>query len=149
MDFGIENVNKLTGMTADKQISQIKASVGRGRYRVIAEVKLIGNDIVLLIWGGTKPHIGSISVSIPRPSLKDPQNISATSSVFNFISHKDESVARIFSEKIAAAFNRNTVATAGIHVDKASETDLEKILRNAEDLCSVLINRLERLYEKA
>jgi hypothetical protein len=134
-------LGKILKVAADKKLTEVKATAGKGRFRIAAEAKFIGEDIIISIWGGTKPHIGSIVVSVPRPSLKNSQSISVISSAFNFIGHKDEIVARMFSEKIAATLNRNTVTTAGIHVDNLTEIDIKKILKNAETLCSILIKK--------
>ena len=38
-------------------------------YRVEAEAVRIGKDVLVYIWGGERPHIGSIAAAQPRPSL--------------------------------------------------------------------------------
>ncbi|MEI6125047.1 MAG: hypothetical protein WCQ99_00700 [Pseudomonadota bacterium] len=129
-------------MPADRKNTLLNASTGKGKYRIDAEVRFMGADIIISVWGGTKPHIGTVVISVPRPSLKNPQNISATSSVFNFTGHKDEAVARMFSEKIAAACNRNTVTTAGIHLDSITKNEVRKILKNAETLSVLLLKKI-------
>ncbi len=123
----------------------VRSSVGDDIYKVVAEVKIIGDDLIISIWGGTKPHIGSISVSVPRPGLKDSTSMSSTSSVINLIGHKDEVVARKFSEQLAAKFNRNAIATAGIHIDDITENQINIIIRNTTDLCLDVINKLEEI----
>ena len=126
----------------------VNAATGRGKYRLFSEAKLVGNDIIILIWGGTKPHIGSVCVALPRPSCSNPHNNSSTSSVYNFPAHKDDLISKMFGEKIAATFNTNTVTTAGIHLPDITKSGLNKIIKNAEILCSLLIKKLERLNWK-
>ena len=109
----------------------------------MAEARFIGEDILVSVWGGTKPHIGSVAVAQARPSLQDPRRTSATSSVINFPGHKDETVSRMFAERISSAMNCRCVATAGIHVDYASNNELSKILRNCEKLCSQALTILK------
>jgi hypothetical protein len=121
----------------------VKVSLGKGRYRIEAEAHCIGKDIIVSIWGGTAPHIGSVAAAVPRPSLEDPVKKSATSSVINFVGHKDDTVARLFSEKIAAHFEANCVAAAGIHLDNATQKDIELVLKNCRILCSQLLKKLE------
>jgi hypothetical protein len=116
---------------------------GRGRFCVMAEARFIGEDILVSVWGGTKPHIGSVAVAQARPSLKDPRRASATSSVINFPGHKDDIVSKMFAERISSAKNCRCIATAGIHVDSASNSDLSKILRNCETLCSRMLTILK------
>jgi hypothetical protein len=124
---------------------EVRSSVGDDIYKVVAEVKIIGDDLIISVWGGTKPHIGSISVSVPRPGLKDSTSMSSTSSVINLIGHKDEVVARKFSEQLAAKFNRNAIATAGIHIDDITENQINIIMQNITDLCLDVINKLEEI----
>ena len=120
----------------------VRSSIGDGIFKVIAEVKIIGDDLMISVWGGTKPHIGSISVSVPRPGLKDGISMSSTSSVINLIGHKDEVVARKFSEQLAAKFNRNAIATAGVHIDDITENQINIIMQNITALCLDVINKL-------
>ena len=129
-------------MNQDCLPSQVRSSVGEGIFKVIAEVKIIGDDLMISVWGGTKPHIGSISVSVPRPGLQDNTTMSATSSIINLIGHKDEVVARKFSEQLAAKFNRNAIATAGVHIDDITENQINIIMQNITTLCLDVINKL-------
>ncbi len=121
-----------------------KASSGKGKYRIEAEARIIGKDILVTVWGGTHPHIGSVAVAVPRNSLADPAQISATSSVINLVGHKDDAVARLFSERTAAYFNRNCIATAGIHIDNADKEEIELIIKTCEALCSRILTKLEK-----
>ena len=129
-------------MNQDCLPPQVRSSVGDGIFKVIAEVKIIGDDLMISVWGGTKPHIGSISVSVPRPGLQDNTTMSATSSIINLIGHKDEVVARKFSEQLAAKFNRNAIATAGIHIDDITQNQINIIMQNITTLCLDVINKL-------
>ncbi len=122
----------------------LAASAGRGKFRVMADARFIGDDILVAVWGGTKPHIGSVAVAQHRPSLQNPLRSSATSSIINFLGHKDDAVAKLFAEKIAATMNRRCITTAGIHIDNAGDDDLSQILKNCEALCARLVAILKR-----
>jgi len=127
---------------SEKPVSAKKAAVKSGRAAIKAEAREIGKDIIVMIWGGTQPHIGSVAVAIPRPSRQDPSRISATCSCLNFIGHKDDVIARMVAERIAIAKQKNTVVTAGIHIDNISKTEIRNIVRAAEALCATLIKKL-------
>jgi len=131
--------------THDDMPLKIQSSVGEGVYKVLAEVKIIGEDLLIAVWGGTKPHIGSITVSVPRPGLADSIKISSTSSVINLVGHKDEVVARKFSEKFASKFNKNVIATAGIHIDEITQDQVDALMNNVSDLCNDMILKLEEI----
>ena len=134
-------------MNQDCLLPQVRSSVGDGIFKVIAEVKIIGDDLMISVWGGTKPHIGSISVSVPRPGLQNNTTMSATSSIINLIGHKDEVVARKFSEQLAAKFNKNAIATAGIHIDDITENQINILMQNMTDLCRDIMIKLEGIIK--
>lgn len=100
--------------------------------------------MVAVISGGTKPHVGAVAVAIPRPSLKDADRLSSTSSVFTLIGHKDDEVARQISEALASKLNRVAVVSAGMHIDNATDADIRKILQNAEKASKNAIDILKR-----
>jgi len=78
----------------------LKVSSGKGRTEVTGEVSVIGRDILVSIYGGSKPHIGAVALSIPRKSLKDKDRTSSSTSVFTVTGHKDDEIAKAVAEKI-------------------------------------------------
>jgi len=105
-----------------------------GRYQVHATAMLIGDDLLVAIWGGTKPHIGAVAVALPRPSIADPQITSSTSSVFTLLGHKEDEVVKMVSEHLSARLAKNVVVTAGIHWDHLPEEAIEEIVQNCREL---------------
>ena len=69
-------------------------------YYVQCEVVEMGKDYMLAVYGGDTPHIGSVVMSIARPSLTG-EGIGVTSSVINGTGHKDEDIGRWFAESLA------------------------------------------------
>jgi hypothetical protein len=118
-----------------------------GAYDLEAGVRLIGKDLLVAIWGGEKPHIGAVSVAQPRPSLKDPNVTSATASVFCFVGHKEDELAKATSEILAAALNTQVVVTAGIHWDNISEEGIRKVVKNSEILVDLILEKVASLYQ--
>ncbi len=109
-----------------------RASAGAGKHRVEISLTPVGGDIVAVISGGDRPHVGAVAVAIPRPSLKDGSKTSSTSSVVTLLAHKDDEVARMAAEALASRLNRVVVASAGLHVNKASGADIRKLVQNAK-----------------
>jgi hypothetical protein len=103
-------------------------------YKLSAEVKFIGSDLLVVISGGDKPHIGSVAVAMPRPSLRNRPAMSATSSVYNVPGHKDQAIAQRASEVLSAKLNCTVVVTAGFHSDGISREGIKRVLENAEKL---------------
>lgn len=121
-----------------------KISSGVGKHKVELVLTLVGNDVVAVISGGDRPHVGAISVAIPRPSLKDASKLSATSSVFTLTGHKDDEVTRPASEALAKELNGVAVVSAGVHIDGASREDIRKLVENTKKALKDAIRMLKK-----
>lgn len=114
-------------------------------YKVNAEVRLIGSDLLVVISGGDRPHIGSIAVAMPRPSLQNRGVMSATSSVYNLPGHKDQVIAQRVSEVLSSKLGRNVVVMAGFHSKGISEKGIKKVIENTEKLARKIHTSLKKL----
>jgi len=110
-----------------------------GSFDLEASVRQIGEDLLVAVWGGEKPHIGAVSVAHSRPSLKNPKNLSATSSGICFSAHKEDELVKAISEVLAATLNTRVVVTAGIHWDNIGEDGIKKVIKNSEILVGLII----------
>jgi len=116
--------------------------VSKGRLKTSGFVQEVGQDILVSVWGGTRPHIGAVGIAVPRHSLKNPKKWSATSSNFTFAGHKEDTLVKKISERLAAKVRRNVVVTAGIHWDGITLKEIKTI----ENLSGKLSDRiLEKL----
>ena len=119
------------------------AKVSRGRLTIHASIQKMGQDILVSVWGGTHPHIGAVAMAVPRPSLKDPQKVSATSSNFTFVGHKEDLLTKKISEKIASQLKTNVVVTAGVHWDKLPPNKIETVEKLTDTLTDLILKKLE------
>ncbi len=85
------------------------------------------------------PHIGAVAVSIPRPSLVNPRQQSASTSVFTLVGHKEDELARPMAAELARALDRTTVVVAGVHIHRARAPDLDKVFENAGRVVEAII----------
>jgi hypothetical protein len=108
----------------------------------------VGQDILVSVWGGTRPHIGAVGMAIPRPSLKNPKKWSATSSNFTFIGHKEDTLVKTISERLAARLRRNVVVTAGIHWNGITFSEIQTIQHLTQKLSDQIIKKLKTSKEK-
>jgi len=115
-----------------------------GRYQIHASAVLIGEDLLVAIWGGTRPHIGAVAVALPRPSLADPQITSATSSVFTLLGHKEDEIVKMVSERLSARLGKNVVVTAGIHWDNLPEEGIEEIVSHCRELADEITTQISQ-----
>ncbi len=118
-------------------------------YDLEASVRQVGEDFVISIWGGDAPHVGAVAIAQPRPSLKDPQTISSTASVFCVLGHKEDEMAKAISEILSATLNTRVVVTAGIHWDRLSPEGILRVIRNSEVLTELILKRIARLKSKS
>lgn len=108
-----------------------------GSFEISAHTMLVGDDILILLTGG-RAHIGAVAIAQPRPSIEDAQRISATSSVFTHIGHKEDVVAKAMSEDISKGLNRKVTVAAGIHWDGLKKKDIELIM----EVCGTITKRI-------
>lgn len=121
------------------------AEEGEGKCRVWAFFFLLGDDLVVGIGGGERPHIGALAVAEPRPSRAKPDVISSTSSVITLLGHKDDIVAREAADSLASETNRVVTVTAGIHVENATKKEIETLLANSRRVIQKIIKRIKTL----
>lgn len=107
-------------------------------------VEHLGAHLVVCISGSDAPHIGSVTLSSPRPSLTG-SGMSATSSILNRLGHKDEAIARYVSETLAARLNTVVCCVCGIHKDHASPEDIASCSTLGEELVQFLLDKLPKI----
>jgi hypothetical protein len=128
----------------DKMASkEFTINTSEGEYDISASVRRIGPDILVAIWGGEKPHIGAVAMAQPRPSLKDPEVTSATASVFAYVGHKEDELAKAAAEILAATLKTNVVVAAGIHWDNLTPEAIQRIIKNSEILVEMILEKLQ------
>jgi hypothetical protein len=117
--------------------------VSKGRFKIQALVQEVGQDILVSMWGGTLPHIGSVGMATPRPSLRDPKKWSATSSTFTYVGHKEDLIVKGISEMLAGRLKRKVVVVAGIHWDDITSKEIQRIARLTKKLSDQILKKLE------
>lgn len=97
------------------------------------DVIRMGRDYAVTLQDEAAGHIGCTTLSAARPSLTG-RGTSATTSVLNCIGHKDDVIARRFSEAAAVKSGGTAVCTCGIHMDGITEEQIREILAACEAL---------------
>jgi len=130
---------RIQGETLSGNSFMVETSTGD--YDIQAEVRRIGTDLLVAIWGGEKPHIGAVAVAQPRPSLRNPNVISATASVICLPAHKEDELAKTVAETLAAALNTPVVVTAGIHWENISQAGIKRVIANSKTLMGLILEQ--------
>ena len=115
---------------------------GKDKYKVKLTALFSGKELTVIISGGEKPHIGAIAVSIPRPSLEDSNKVSASTSVFTLVGHKEDELSKQIAENITKLTEKVTVMIMGLHIDKATPQDIKSLSQNAQKVVDKLRERL-------
>ena len=97
---------------------------GDGKYKVWLEQENIGNDLLYILGGGEKTHIGGVVVCKPG---NDPQ-------VIRLEGHYDDVVLKPIAEAACKKYKTKVVAVGGIHIDNATNEEIEKLVENCKDL---------------
>jgi hypothetical protein len=121
---------------------ELHIKTAQGEYDLEAHVRAIGEDLLVAVAGGERPHIGAVAMAQPRPSLRDPRRTSATASVFCYVGHKEDELAKQMAERLAATFHTRVVVTAGVHWDNLSEEGVRKVLEHGRMLLDLLVERI-------
>jgi hypothetical protein len=125
-------------------MKKFMVSISKGRFKLHAHTQRMGHDLLVSIWGGMRPHIGAVGMAIPRPSLRDPKKWSATSSNFTFIGHKEDTLVKGISEKLATELKRNVVVVAGIHWDDLTAQEIKIIEDLTQKLSDQILKKLRK-----
>lgn len=133
---------------APQDVAPVSARTGAPSYPVYAEARWIGDDLLVWIWGGDKPHIGAVAAAEPRPSLRDKSKMSATASVLTYVGHKEDVVVKSAAEVLAATLGTRVVVTAGIHWDTLSSPGIDVVLERCREVIGLLTDRLVQSRQK-
>ena len=103
-----------------------------------AWIRPVGEDLVIAVGGGERPHVGCVVLAQPYPSKRGGGSFSASTSVLTIPPHKEEAIARPIAIRMAEATGRVTVVTAGVHDDNLSGEGVACYMRLAKELAELL-----------
>jgi hypothetical protein len=118
-------------------------NIEKGRVKLNLKAIEIGEDLCVIISGGDRPHIGCVTLSVPRKSLEDENVISSTTSVLNMTGHKDDDAARYVAHELCSKLNKNIVITCGIHIDNITKEEIHVTIDLLKELTKQLIKMIQ------
>jgi hypothetical protein len=104
-----------------------RLSVGKNGIRVDSDVFKVGNDWLIVVSGGDKPHIGAISFG----NKEEENNIA-------LLTHKELAVTQLIYQKLIDLCPENLLVTGGIHIDYISKQQILLVLELCEELSGQL-----------
>ena len=126
----------------NSEFFEIMVNTGPGPFDLIAGVRRVGDDLLVAMWGGHKPHIGAVAVAQSRASIQNADRRSATASTFCFLGHKEDELAKAVSLKLAATLDTKVVVTAGMHWENISAEGIETVIENSNALTDLILEAL-------
>ena len=123
-------------------MKQLIYTAGSGVCKVEMTVSLTGEGIVAQLFGGERPHVGAVAISLPRLS-RSGGGISCSTSVLPLIGHKDDEVAKPVAEELAKAFDQPVVVIAGLHVDNADAATIAALAENCRQAAQLCLDQKE------
>jgi hypothetical protein len=121
-------------------MNNFSVSQRKGRFELQAHISILGKDILVVLSGGVA-HIGAVAMAQPRPSLADPRKAGATSSVYTYVGHREDVIAKAMSEKLVKILNRKVAVVAGIHWDNLKDEEIEIIVNMCQEITEEVMNK--------
>ena len=97
---------------------------GEGKYKVFLEKKKIDDDLIYILGGGEKSHIGGVVICEPDKESK----------VIRLEGHYDDIVLKLIAEAACKKYNKRVAAIGGVHVDNATEKEIDLLVKNCKEL---------------
>ncbi|GEO70001.1 prenylated flavin chaperone LpdD [Levilactobacillus acidifarinae] len=98
-------------------------------YTMTAELTVVGPDLLIVVTGGTHPHIGDVTTltrTTPLRTVKFPSHDGRY--------HKDHLVGERVAHQVQPTLTGSCTVTAGIHVDQITQAQIEASGKMGDDL---------------
>ncbi len=93
----------------------------------------MGDDLVFMLTGGNKPHIGAVALAIPYKQT-------SSASLLSVYGHKDGEIAKPLAEKVSKVIKKTVIFIVGIHLDNATKEDIQKFINNSNHEVDKFLN---------
>lgn len=119
----------------EKGMSSIHLSKTQGRIQLQLDAYFMGEDLVVMLYGGDRPHLGTLTAGARLEPLQTVQ----------LQNHKEFYVTEEIAVRLRSHFNGNFVILCGTHLDEISKTEIKLITTLAIELGDSLITKLTEL----
>ncbi len=93
---------------------------------ISCELKHVGTDNLIVISGGTAPHIGAVVIATFEEG-------EVTVISYGFPHHKEEDLFIELAKVWCSTFQQKTVIIGGIHIDNATQAQIEDLCNETWD----------------
>ncbi len=106
-------------------------SKGTGRHQVLLRLWNTSAGWVGSLTGGEAPHVGGVVLAVPRASLRG-RGQSCDMWLIPVPGHLDHEAAASLTRRLCVQLGQPISLTAGIHVEEATDEDINLIRENCE-----------------
>jgi len=101
---------------------------GKGKCKVWLKQEKIGDNLLFVLGGGEKSHIGGVVVCEPGKKTR----------AVRLEGHFDDIVLKPIAETACKKYETTVVAVGGVHVDNATKKEIALLVKN----CRAFIKKL-------
>mgnify|MGYP001294675471 CR=1 FL=1 len=101
-------------------------TAGRGKYKVWLKQEKIGDNLLFILGGGERSHIGGIVFCEPGKKAK----------AVRLEGHFDDIVLKPIAEDACKKYKTTVVAVGGVHVDNATKQEIDILVKNCKSFVS-------------
>ncbi len=117
----------------------ITSEYGKNSERIVGYAVRCGADVTITLCGGTKPHVGAVSMA-----CYEPERDSATVSTITAYGHRDDVLSAACAKQAAKELKCTVTASVGIHVDDADAEMIERLQENCKRCFGQLLGKIIR-----
>lgn len=112
--------------------------------KIVLTCMKLGEDYLIILYGGTSPHIGAITLSCAGADAAEKgKTPSYKTSTLSVDGHKEYVLFNKIAPALSYNLNHNVAITGGIHVDNASRELLIDIQNEVNSMCDELVSMLK------
>ena len=115
-----------------------QAECGTGIEKIEGMIAECGTDLSITLCGGTKPHVGAVSMA-----CYEPKRHSATVSTITAYGHRDDVLAASCAKQAATMLECTAVVNVGIHVDDADAEMIDRLSENCRSCFEALLEQVQ------
>jgi hypothetical protein len=99
-------------------------TVGEGKHTVFFEKHHLDEDIILIVGGGQRSHVGGVVICEPEKPMQ----------VLGLSGHCDMTVLKPLAIAACKKYRRRVTVLGGIHIDDASKEDIKIVVEHCKQL---------------
>ncbi len=126
---------------------EMDLSIEDRQYTISARIIISGQDVVVVIGGGTGPHIGAVAVAYPEGEKWENEGGGISTFLVDVPGHREAELARESAERLAQNLGVTVVVCVGIHIDHATRDEIDILVDNFKRLITKVEKRLAQLIQ--